>query len=121
VELTANGARGDEIVGRARVEHQDFDGSERVIVDVPQPAGFLWRGGTEVLISVRLPDGANLDVETVSGTVTGEGQLGAARVRTTSGDVSLGPVNGDLVARSTSGDIAVGSVGGDAERDSRHD
>jgi hypothetical protein len=115
VELRANGPQADEIVARARVEQQDFDGGQRVTVDVPFEAGFLRRRGADVFVMVRLPDGAAIDVQTVSGTLTGEGHFGAARVRTTSGDISLGSVGGDLVARSTSGDVTVTSVTGNAE------
>ena len=115
VELRAHGSRGDEIVGRSRVEQQNADGNERVIVEVPHPGGFLWREGTDVVVTVRLPEGALVDVGTVSGTVTGEGRLGGATVRSTSGDVSLGRLDGDLVARTTSGDITVGSIAGDAD------
>ena len=115
VELRAHGTGADEIVGRARVEKQDGGERDKVIVEVPHSTGPLWRGGAEVAVTVRLPEGALVDIETVSGTVTAEGSLGAASVRTTSGDVSLGPVGGDLLARSTSGDITLGSISGVAE------
>jgi DUF4097 and DUF4098 domain-containing protein YvlB len=115
VELRANGPRADEILERVWVEQQDFDGNQSVIVEVRSEAGFMQRRGDDVVVTVRLPEGASVDVQTISGSVTGEGNFGAARARTTSGDISLGSVDGDLVARSTSGDVTVVSVTGNAE------
>jgi Putative adhesin len=115
VQLEAQGSRADEVVSRARVEHRSPGGGDKVIVEVPYPPGLLLRGGFEVVVTVRLPEGGVVDVETISGTVTGEGRLGRAAVRTTSGDVSLGPIDGAVVARSTSGDVTVGPIGGLAE------
>ena len=115
VELRGHGAQGDEIVERARVEHQTSGANDRVVVEVPHQSGWLWRGGSSVAVTVRLPEGALADLETVSGTVSAEGRLGAATVRTTSGDISLATVDGDLVSRTTSGDITVGPVTGDAD------
>ncbi len=115
IELRANGPRADEILKRVWVEHQNFDGDQSVVVEVPSETVFMPRRGTEVVVMVRLPEGASVDVQTISGTVTGEGNFGAAKARTTSGDISLGSVGGDLVARSTSGDVTVVSVTGNAE------
>ena len=86
-----------------------------MVVEVPHQSGFLWRGGSGVDVTVRLPEGALADLETVSGSVGADGHLGAVTVRTTSGDISLGPVDGDFVSHSTSGDITVGPVVGDAD------
>ncbi len=115
VELEAHGSRADEMVSRTRVEHRRSDGGDKVVVEVPYPTGLLSRGGFEVVVTVRMPEGAVVDVETISGTITGEGRLGRAAVRTASGDVSLGPVDGAVVARSVSGDVTVGPIVGMAE------
>ena len=115
VQLEAHGSQADEIVSRARVEHRSSGTDDKVTVEVPYPSGLLLRGGIEVIVTVRLPEGAVVDVESVSGTVTGEGRLGRAAVRTTSGDVSLGLVDGAVVARSASGDVTVGPIAGVAE------
>src|SRR5579862_3727594 len=115
VQLEGHGPRADEIVSRARVEHRSSGTDDKVTVEVPYPTGLLLRGGFEVIVTVRLPEGAVVDVESVSGTVTGEGRLGRAAVRTTSGDVSLGLVDGAVVARSASGDVSVGPIAGVAE------
>jgi DUF4097 and DUF4098 domain-containing protein YvlB len=115
VELRREGSYGDEIIENARVELRKFDGNERVIVEVPERPGFLWRKDTEVVVTVRLPEGASIDVATASGKITAEGTLGGARVRTASGNISLGPVEGDLVARTASGDVTVASVAGVGE------
>ena len=63
----------------------------------------------------RLPEGALIDVETISGRVTATGYLGGVRAKTTSGNVSSGSVGGDLVVSSMSGDFTVDSVTGGTE------
>jgi hypothetical protein len=114
VDLRAEGAGGDQVED-VRVEHERFDGTDRVIVEVPYTFGLLRPKAAEVTVTVRLPEGALIDVETISGRVTGTGYLGGARAKTTSGNVSLGSVGGDLVVSSMSGDLTVDSVTGGAE------
>ncbi len=115
VEVSGEGSDGDEVVENARVELRNFGGSQRVIVEVPTPPAFLWHSGPDVMVTVRLPEGASVDIETASGKIVGEGTLGATRTRTASGSISLGPVAGDLFAQSASGDVGVASVTGGAE------
>jgi DUF4097 and DUF4098 domain-containing protein YvlB len=115
VELRREGSDGDEVVEDARVELQNFGDNQRVVVDVPKPSAFLWHNGPDVVVTVRLPEGASIDVETAAGKVVGEGTLGATRARTASGSISLGPIVGELVAQSASGDVMIASVTGGAE------
>ena len=99
VELRREGSDGDEVVEDARVELQNFGDNQRVVVDVPKPSAFLWHNGPDVVVTVRLPEGASIDVETAAGKVVGEGTLGTTRARTASGSISLGPIDGELVAQ----------------------
>ncbi len=115
VDLRADGARGDQVVEDVRVEHEGFDGKQRVVVEVPYELGFLRHNSVAVTVTVRLPEGALIDVETISGKVSGKGYLGGAKVSTTSGNVSLGSVDGDVVVHSVSGDVTVESVTGGTE------
>jgi DUF4097 and DUF4098 domain-containing protein YvlB len=96
-------------------------------VTVRAPSGWLSRGG-KVQLVVEVPSGTDAVVSTASGDVTSRADLGAVRVRTSSGDVQIDrahraevhSASGDLrlgdaieVQLSTaSGDIQVGSASG---------
>jgi DUF4097 and DUF4098 domain-containing protein YvlB len=96
-------------------------------VTVRSPSGWLSRGG-KVQVVIEAPSGTDAVVATSSGDVTSRADLGAVRVRTSSGDVQIDrgrrvevhSASGDLrvgegvdVQVSTaSGDIHVGSVSG---------
>jgi DUF4097 and DUF4098 domain-containing protein YvlB len=62
---------------------------------------------------VIVPDGAELEMVSASADLRTRGDLGAARVRTTSGDIELDGV-GRLEVATTSGDVRVARVHGDA-------
>lgn len=115
IDVRVHGPRDDEVAQMVWVEHQNSDGAHRVRVEVPDLADSSWRRLVNVAITVRLPEGATVEVRTVAGSITAEGSLGPARTETTSGDISVCPVDGDLEARSTSGDVRVASVTGAAE------
>ena len=118
VEVSAVRAGGEDLVGSTRVEHFEDDGRHRVVVEVPSPGGLLkslLRGANEVLVTVRAPEGADLEVSTSSGDVGADGRFGCITIDTASGDVSAGTADGDVEIHSASGHITVGSVGGRTE------
>ncbi len=109
-------ARGDAdgVLQKIRVEHEVLDGRHHIFVDVP---GGLWRSlfaMADVVIKVTLPEGAFIDVTTAAGSLIAEGRYGTARLRTASGEVSVGSVEGDLDIHTASGDVTVQSVSGQA-------
>jgi DUF4097 and DUF4098 domain-containing protein YvlB len=117
VEVSAIGEAGSEAVARTRIEHVETDSGHRVAVEVPGRSGLLpsWsRRGTTVLVKVRLPEGAPIEIVTASGNLTAEGRFGPADVFTASGELSLDRIDGDLRARSASGHVDIGSVSGRA-------
>ena len=117
VEVSAPGANGNDVVTETRIDHAHTDGRHRILVEVPG-RGDLWRSwrrrGHEVLVTVRLPEGAAIEVETAAGDVVADGAYGTARLRSASGRVWVECVRGDLVAHNASGSVAIGSVGGEA-------
>lgn len=119
VDVTGTGPAADEVAEQTRVEHRKLDdGRHHVVVEVPSRGGLLRSllgGGTNVLVSVRLPEGSAIEVVTTSGAVTAEGRFGPASIDTVSGAVSVSDVDGDFKARSTSGTVALGSVSGEVK------
>jgi Putative adhesin len=138
VELEAVSANEQvrEMVETARIEEvRRGDGTE-VVVEVRTRHG-VWisfsrgpdlRIGTpEMLLRVRCPKGAELDIRTKAADVEARGDYGRADVKTASGDVSVEHatgaevktasgdvhverVDGTLDVKSASGDVAVGTV-----------
>lgn len=72
-------------------------------------------GGRETVdVTVELPTGSSVSVESGFGALTTEGELGTCRVRTGMGDVRL-DATGSLSARSGFGSLSVERVDGDAD------
>jgi Putative adhesin len=90
------------------------DGTVRVIVHVPERGRLLrLRGEPELLLRVTAPHGARLRATTLAADVRADGRLGAAELKTASGDVALPDVAGPVDVRTQSGDVRVGAVTGD--------
>ncbi len=64
-------------------------------------------------INVRLPASSRCSATSASADVRAHGLLGAVRVKTSSGDVTVGDVD-ELDVSTTSGDVRAAAVGGDA-------
>jgi hypothetical protein len=115
VEVMATGPMGQEAVAHTLVEHTDLGGRHRISIEVPHRGGLvrsLFRSGTDVLVTVQLPEGAAIDVTAAAGPVTAEGRFGDSSIATASGTMSVGAVDGGFEARSASGNVTVGSVAG---------
>lgn len=133
VEVTA--MRGDDSSVQAAAETQveavERGGRHEVSVRVPKREGRLGIFGRspELLVAIRCPEGADLQLQTQSADLDARGRLGEVTARSASGDAMLGDADaltfttasGDLVAgavagalgaKAASGDVAVRSVGG---------
>jgi hypothetical protein len=125
-----------EMVETARIEEVRRGDGNEVIVEVRTRHGVwisfsrgpdLRIGSPEMLLRVRCPKGAQLDVRTKSADIEARGEYGRADVKTASGDVSVEhsagadvktasgdvhveQVDGTLDVKSASGDVAVGTV-----------
>jgi DUF4097 and DUF4098 domain-containing protein YvlB len=87
-------------------------GSE-VTVDIDEKRifGFI-RSAPDVDIRVTCPQGARIEVKSVSADVDVHGLVGPTDVKSVSGDVEIERVEGDLVVKSVSGDVAAAAVTG---------
>ena len=135
VDVEVTPIRGDDASVQAaaetRIEAVERGGRHEVSVRVPKREGRLGIFGRspELLVAIRCPEGADLELTTQSADLDARGALGAVGVRSASGDAMLGDTtelsfttaSGDLVAgavsgslstKSASGDVAVRSVGG---------
>jgi DUF4097 and DUF4098 domain-containing protein YvlB len=104
VELEAR--NGDSAIETARVELR----GDELIVKVE-------RTSADVRLRVQAPEGSALRAKTASGDLRTRGRLGAAEVKSASGDVSLEAVE-SLDAKVASGDVEVDRVAGETRIDS---
>lgn len=98
-----------------------------VVVEAGKSRGLRFRSAD---VSVRVPEGADVEVRVAAGDVTASVALGTAeisttagdvrladardvRLKTASGDVTMGTIRGDVTASSASGDVSVVSVEGE--------
>ena len=134
VEAEVVAARNDDTSRQAaaetRVESLERAGRHVIVVQAPKQKGrFGFGRSPELEISIRCPEGADLELETHSSDLEARGRLGEVQVKSASGDVILGDAaaldfstaSGDLIAgvvagalttKAASGDVEVKSVGG---------
>ncbi|HEX2303387.1 MAG TPA: DUF4097 family beta strand repeat-containing protein [Gaiella sp.] len=135
VEAEVTALRGDDASRQAaaetRIEAAERGGRHEIVVQVPKREGrfgFLGRS-PELQVSIRCPEGADLELTNHSSDLEARGPLGDVAVKSASGDVELGDaralafttasgdlsagaVAGELNAKGASGDVEVRSVGG---------
>ncbi|HTV11651.1 MAG TPA: DUF4097 family beta strand repeat-containing protein [Acidimicrobiales bacterium] len=140
VDLNMDGLDDPDALALVRVEHDERDGTHRVVVEVPNevasnssgvqiygrrklrvvvprlgdliPAFF---GGKKLAVTLRVPELAAVDVSALDGEVSVDGRVGPTMIETSSGDVSVGSVEGNLEIRTDSGEVAISSVSGEAK------
>jgi DUF4097 and DUF4098 domain-containing protein YvlB len=136
VEVDVAPARGDDrslaAAAETRVSATERGNRQEVAVRSPKREsrlGIGWGRGPELAVTVRCPEGSDVDLESQSADLEGRGRLGVVSVRSASGDatledaasVSYTTATGDLAAgvvaealtvKSASGDVDVRSVGG---------
>jgi DUF4097 and DUF4098 domain-containing protein YvlB len=137
VEVEVTPGRGDEASQQAAaetvVEAAERGGRHEILVRAPKREGrfgFLGRG-PELDVTIRCPEGADLELATHSADLEARGRMGEVDARSASGDASLGDtgslsfttasgdltagaVSGSLTAKSASGDVTVRAVSGTA-------
>ena len=113
VELEARSESMRELVDDARIESARRGDRDDVIVAVRERRGFwISFDRPEILLRVKCPYGAELDIRSKSADVEASGQYGSAEVKTASGDVQLQEAHGDVRVKTASGDVHVETVGG---------
>lgn len=105
VEVTTRASR--NLFGAGQVRENDSWAGNTLTVERSGCSGFLF--GCSVDYTVRVPDGTTVRVESGSGDISAEGNLGALDLRSGSGDVDATNVTARTVtARVGSGDIDLG-------------
>jgi hypothetical protein len=99
------------VAAAAAVAVASVDG--RLLVELPEPPG---RGRTpQVLVEVRVPEGASVAAEAFEADVVCTGRVGALYARTTAGSVHAEQVSGRLDVRSGRGPVTVHLCEGPAD------
>lgn len=137
VEVDVAPLRGDDAsraaAAETRIEASERGGRHVVTVEAPKREGrFLSFGrGSELVVTVRCPEGTDLELESHSADLVARGSLGEVGARTAAGDVAVGDtrllsvttasgdvlagaVDGALTVKTASGDVDVASVAGRA-------
>lgn len=131
VEVEVAAARGDDRSAAAAVETRvstaERGGRHEIAVRAPKretgPLGIAWGRAPELAVTVRCPEGTDLDLATHSADLQTHGRLGAVSARSASGDASLEDAvalsyttaSGDLTAGSVETALAVKSASGDVD------
>ncbi|MEA2551786.1 MAG: hypothetical protein QOE25_1555, partial [Actinomycetota bacterium] len=74
---------------------------------------FGFSSGKDLVIAVRCPLGAGLEMSSGSADLTAHGRLGSIEFRSGSGDVEFDDVDGDVSIKVGNGDLSGGRIGGD--------
>ncbi|HUK95739.1 MAG TPA: DUF4097 family beta strand repeat-containing protein [Gaiellaceae bacterium] len=99
-------------IENARVEMRGGTDRHEVIVDL-RGRTRLFRG-VEVLVQIRCPEGADLEVRCGSASLQGTGRLGSIKLNSGSGEVVLDEIDADAKINTASGDVRLGDIGGEA-------
>ena len=117
VDVDVTPARGDDASAQAaeetRIEAAERGGRHEITVRVPKREGrlgFLGRS-PELLVTIRCPEGTDLELTSQSADLDVRGRLGNVAARTASGDALLGDT-ADLTFTTASGDLTAGAVAG---------
>ena len=117
VELEATRDSDDirELIDHARIELRQRGDGHELVVEVQRKRFSLvdfMRG--EIVMRIRAPHGADLELSTTSADVDGRGSFGALRAQTASGDLRFTELGGRVDIKSASGDVNLGRIGGEA-------
>ena len=117
VDVDVTPARGDDASAQAAeetlIEAAERGGRNEITVRVPKREGrlgFLGRS-PELLVTIRCPEGTDLELTSQSADLDVRGRLGNVAARTASGDAMLGDT-ADLTFTTASGDLTAGAVSG---------
>lgn len=103
-EIRVEGRDADEVAVERR--------GEQIVVIAPQRRGGFFGFGSDLAVTVRLPAGSDLATRLGSADLEVTGRIGAARLRTGSGEVRVEELAGDATVHSGSGEVEVdGALG----------
>lgn len=99
-EIRVEGRDADEVTVEQRVG--------QVVVIAPHWRGGFFGSGSDLSVAVQVPVGSDLATRLGSADLVVTGRIGAARLRTGSGEVRVQEAAGDTTVHSGSGDVEVG-------------
>lgn len=102
-----SGGKAEKLIADTEVSFED----ETLTVHVPKRVQL--RGDTSLHLTVELPEGSSVAVDTASADVSCTGDLGSLNAHTASGDVTAGRIPGDVGLSTASGDVRLQEVNGD--------
>jgi DUF4097 and DUF4098 domain-containing protein YvlB len=104
-----------EVIENAQIELRQRGEGHEVVVDVQRKKFKLFDFmNADIVLRVRAPHGADVQVSTASADVDARGRFGALRAQAASGDLRFMELGGRVDIKSASGDVELGSVGGEA-------
>jgi hypothetical protein len=112
VSVAAESPGADELVERTTIECRASGDTHTVVVKVPRQHGLRFLRRLAVTVRVELPEGSDVALATAAADVEVTGTVGAADIKTASGDVSTDDIGDGLRAVTASGNVIVGTVTG---------
>jgi DUF4097 and DUF4098 domain-containing protein YvlB len=112
VELEPLDRNAAAVIEEATVELRRRGEGHELVVEIEERRFLVFSTAPRVDVRIRCPHGADLDIKSVSADLRGNGSLGAAVVKSVSGDVTLPDVEKDSRVKSVSGDVRMSRVGG---------
>lgn len=104
-----------EIIEGARIELRPYGAGQELVVDVQRKRfRFFDFGGNELMLRVRAPRGADVEVSTASADTNARGVWGSLEAQSASGELRVDELTGDADVKTASGDVSIRSVGGRA-------
>jgi len=107
-----------ELTGRLEGDKDklEFEASERQVrIRVIRPDGKYRNTDDDAILTLRVPKGVRLDVDTVSADITVNGVRGEQRLGSVSGDVDTQAYDATVTLKSVSGDIVLRGTDGKAQ------
>jgi DUF4097 and DUF4098 domain-containing protein YvlB len=104
-----------EVIDNARIELRQRGDGHEVVVDVERKKFKLFDFmNADIILRVRAPHGADVQVSTASADVDARGRFGAVRAQLASGDLRFMELDGRVDIKSASGDVELGRISGEA-------
>lgn len=117
VDVTAWDRNEIELTARLESDKDEltFEATERQVrIEVDRPANRRYRDEDDAILTIRIPTGARLLVDTVSADITVNGTRGEQRLESVSGTVRTQAFDQRVSLHSVSGDVILAGTGGKA-------
>jgi DUF4097 and DUF4098 domain-containing protein YvlB len=117
IELDARGDADDvrQLLDDARIESRERGGGHEIVVRVENRRRFAFWRNVDIDLTIRAPEGADVEFEGASADVRGRGRFGSVEADSASGDIRFDELAGDAKVNSASGDVSVRAVEGAAD------